>query len=314
MSGEATTIKRRGRPPRRAIDINITDDGQVTSAAPAENNNSNNTTSTNGNGVPARKPRQAATAIEMSDTYVGSDSLQAALCAARSACRAVDIAMSGEHNNVFVCTRPPGHHAGRYGCTKGCLSTGFCLLNNAAIALTYARVRWGLERVAVVDIDIHYGNGTAEIVRGDPRAFFASIHMIYGPKNCGCEPAPVKEASHVSPSVREGNGFYPNGLGATEISDRFIAVGVYPKSSKGNGQYCMPTVSSSARMEIDSSAAEEESHDHHADAAELEREADERARACLFRGSSGFREALASVVLPKLERFAPELLIISGDA
>lgn len=43
--------------------------------------------------------------------------------------------------NVFVCSRPPGHHAGRFGCTSGCLSTGFCVLNNAAIALVYARVR-----------------------------------------------------------------------------------------------------------------------------------------------------------------------------
>ena len=60
------------------------------------------------------------------------------------------------------------------------MSTGFCLLNNAAIAMVYARVRWGLERIAVVDIDVHFGNGTAELLKDDPRAFFASVHMIYG--------------------------------------------------------------------------------------------------------------------------------------
>jgi acetoin utilization deacetylase AcuC-like enzyme len=52
------------------------------------------------------------------------------------------------------------------------------LLNNAAIATFYARVRWGLERIAVVDIDVHFGNGTAEILRNDPKAFFASVHMV----------------------------------------------------------------------------------------------------------------------------------------
>jgi acetoin utilization deacetylase AcuC-like enzyme len=67
------------------------------------------------------------------------------------------------------------------------LSTGFCLLNNAAIATVYARVRWGLERVAVVDIDVHFGNGTAELLKDDPRAFFASVHMIYGDENDGIE-------------------------------------------------------------------------------------------------------------------------------
>ena len=60
------------------------------------------------------------------------------------------------------------------------MSTGFCLLNNAAIAMVYARVRWGLERIAIVDIDVHFGNGTAELLKDDPRAFFASVHMIYG--------------------------------------------------------------------------------------------------------------------------------------
>jgi len=121
----------------------------------------------------------------MSDTYIGSQSLRAALATAGTACLAVDTVMVGSRTNAFVCSRPPGHHAGRFGCTKGCLSTGFCLLNNAAIASVYARVRWGLDRVAVVDIDVHFGNGTAELLRGDDRAFFASVHMVYGKNNMG---------------------------------------------------------------------------------------------------------------------------------
>jgi acetoin utilization deacetylase AcuC-like enzyme len=84
-------------------------------------------------------PESNGTGAGMSDTYVSATSLQAALCAAGTACRAVDVVMCGKNTNAFACTRPPGHHAGRYGCTSGCLSTGFCLLNNAAIATVYSR-------------------------------------------------------------------------------------------------------------------------------------------------------------------------------
>lgn len=114
----------------------------------------------------------------MTDTYIAANTVPAAFCAAGSACRAVDIVVSCENTNAFVCTRPPGHHAGRYGCTRGCISTGFCLLNNAAIAMVYARVRWGFDRVAVVDFDVHMGNGTAELLANDPRAFFATVYLV----------------------------------------------------------------------------------------------------------------------------------------
>lgn len=119
------------------------------------------------------------------DTYISADSFDAALCAAGVATRAVDVVLHGTNTNAFACIRPPGHHAGRYGFTKGCLSTGFCLLNNAVIAMIYARVKYGLKRVAIVDIDVHFGNGTAELLRGDPNAFFACTHMIHGEGNRG---------------------------------------------------------------------------------------------------------------------------------
>ncbi|KAJ1421005.1 hypothetical protein B484DRAFT_364655 [Ochromonadaceae sp. CCMP2298] len=180
----------------------------------------------------------------MSDTYISSNSLKAALCASGVACRAVDIAVCNDNTNVFACTRPPGHHAGRYGCTGGCLSTGFCLLNNAAIAAIYARVRWGLERVAVVDIDVHFGNGTAELLKDDPQAFFASVHMIYGEDNDGTR----KEEGKPRPS--SSAGFYPSTMGTTE--------------------------------------------------------------ARTFVGSEGFLEALRDVIIPKMEAFNPQLLIISS--
>jgi acetoin utilization deacetylase AcuC-like enzyme len=95
-----------------------------------------------------------------------------------------DISQVDLVKNVFCCIRPPGHHAGRYGSTRGITQNGFCLLNNVAIGAYYARVKYGLRRVAVVDIDAHFGNGTAEIFEGDPDAFYSSVHLQYdGPKD-----------------------------------------------------------------------------------------------------------------------------------
>eukprot|EP00981_Chlorochromonas_danica_P005105 scaffold1034_cov175-Ochromonas_danica.AAC.31 len=184
--------------------------------------------SSNGRRTSSAKTNVDDTGIKMSnagdgmtDTYIGSQSLQAALCTAGSACRAVDLVMERPGSNVFVCTRPPGHHAGRYGCTRGCLSTGFCLLNNAAIALTYARVRYGVQRVAVVDIDVHFGNGTAEILRSDPNAFFASVHMVYGTQNDG----------HFDDNKDvEAFGFYPAFMGRTEVMANYVSVGIQPSN------------------------------------------------------------------------------------
>jgi acetoin utilization deacetylase AcuC-like enzyme len=79
--------------------------------------------------------------------------------------------------SVFCCIRPPGHHAGRYGSTTGCTQNGFCLLNNVAIGVYYARAKYGIERIAIVDIDAHFGNGTLDIFQHDSNVFYASIHL-----------------------------------------------------------------------------------------------------------------------------------------
>jgi hypothetical protein len=187
----------------------------------------------------------------MSDTYISSNSLKAALCAAGTACRAVDIAMCSENTNVFACIRPPGHHAGRYGCTGGCLSTGFCLLNNAALATYYSRVRWGIERVAVIDIDVHFGNGTAELLRGDPNAFFASVHMIYGLENDG---GPEVEAAHKKINA----GFYPSLMGLTEVTDNYVSVGVYPSDESPLSSRAKSATRKKADPESESSSSDED--------------------------------------------------------
>jgi acetoin utilization deacetylase AcuC-like enzyme len=106
------------------------------------------------------------------DTIVSMRSLDAALRAAGGACRAVDAIMSGEARNAFLPVRPPGHHA------TGDNAMGFCLFNTVAVAARYAQSRYQeIERVAIIDWDVHHGNGTQGIFYDDPKVFFFSAHQ-----------------------------------------------------------------------------------------------------------------------------------------
>lgn len=106
------------------------------------------------------------------DTIVSLHSLDAALRAAGAACRAVDAVMNGEAAQAFAPVRPPGHHA------TSERAMGFCLFNNVAIAARYAQKRYReIERVAIVDWDVHHGNGTQGIFYDDPSVFFFSMHQ-----------------------------------------------------------------------------------------------------------------------------------------
>ncbi|HEX8176909.1 MAG TPA: histone deacetylase [Pyrinomonadaceae bacterium] len=106
------------------------------------------------------------------DTVVSLRSMDAALHAAGGACRAVDAVMKGEADNAFLPLRPPGHHA------TSERAMGFCLFNNAAIAARYAQNRYSeIERVAIIDWDVHHGNGTQGIFYDDPTVFFFSMHQ-----------------------------------------------------------------------------------------------------------------------------------------
>lgn len=109
------------------------------------------------------------------DTFMNPFSLDAALHAAGAAVQAVDLVMSGEATAAFCAVRPPGHHAELH------RSMGFCLFNNIAVAARYALKAHGLERVAIVDFDVHHGNGTEDILRDDPRVLFCSSfqHPFY---------------------------------------------------------------------------------------------------------------------------------------
>ncbi|MEX2450418.1 MAG: histone deacetylase family protein [Rhodospirillales bacterium] len=105
------------------------------------------------------------------DTALSPASGEAALRAAGAACAAVDAVLAGEAKNAFCAVRPPGHHAERD------RAMGFCLFNNVAIAAEHARGVHGLKRVAVVDFDVHHGNGTQHTFERDSDLFFASSHQ-----------------------------------------------------------------------------------------------------------------------------------------
>jgi acetoin utilization deacetylase AcuC-like enzyme len=109
------------------------------------------------------------------DTSINAHSWRAALAAAGAAVGATDAVIAGEAANAFCAIRPPGHHALRSG------PMGFCLFNNVAIAARHALEVHGLERVAIVDFDVHHGNGTEEAVTGDPRLLMVSFfqHPFY---------------------------------------------------------------------------------------------------------------------------------------
>ncbi len=109
------------------------------------------------------------------DTALNMHTWEAALRAAGAALAATDAVMAGELENAFCSIRPPGHHACRD------QAMGFCFLNNVAIAARYALERHGLKRVAIVDFDVHHGNGTEDIVAGDQRILMVSFfqHPFY---------------------------------------------------------------------------------------------------------------------------------------
>jgi acetoin utilization deacetylase AcuC-like enzyme len=162
------------------------------------------------------------------DTAMSTGSAEAALRAAGAAVLGVDLVMRGAVTNAFAAVRPPGHHA------EPARPMGFCLFNNAGVAALHARMAHGLTRVAVVDFDVHHGNGTQALFAEDPALFYGS--------------------SHQSP-------FYPGTGDAWErgIANNIVNVPLHARAS-----------------------------------------------------SDAFRDAWAGTIIPALEAFAPELLIISA--
>jgi len=106
------------------------------------------------------------------DTYLSPGSLTAALHAVGGACAAVDAVLTGTDTTAFVACRPPGHHA------ETATAMGFCLFGTVAIAAKRALDHHGLSRVAIVDFDVHHGNGTQDLMWDEARCLFASSHQM----------------------------------------------------------------------------------------------------------------------------------------
>jgi len=146
--------------------------------------------------VEAASPRDGFHALDP-DTSMNPYTLEAARHAAGGAVLAVDLVMRGEARNTFVACRPPGHHATRN------QAMGFCFFNNVAVAAAHALEAHGLARVAIVDFDVHHGNGTEDIFAGDSRVLMVSTfqHPLYpysGTEN--------QAANMVNVPLAEGSG------------------------------------------------------------------------------------------------------------
>jgi acetoin utilization deacetylase AcuC-like enzyme len=105
------------------------------------------------------------------DTVMSQGSAEAVQRAAGAAVTCVDAVMQGQARTAFAAVRPPGHHA------SPAIPGGFCLFNNVAVAARHAQARYGIERVAIVDFDVHHGQGTQAVVEPDRNLFYASTHQ-----------------------------------------------------------------------------------------------------------------------------------------
>jgi len=122
-------------------------------------------------GIEAATPASGRRRLDQ-DTMMSAGSYEAALRSAGGAAFAIDEVMSGKVSNAFVATRPPGHHA------ELATTMGFCFFNNAAVAARHAQAACGAERVAIVDFDVHHGNGTQHIFWADKSVLYASTHEM----------------------------------------------------------------------------------------------------------------------------------------
>ena len=118
-----------------------------------------------------RRCEQNIRLMDAGDTFICPASFEVACLAAGAACEAVEAVMDDRADAVFCVTRPPGHHAERD------RAMGFCLFNNVAVAARYIQEAHRLERILIVDWDVHHGNGTQHIFEEDPTVFYFSVHQ-----------------------------------------------------------------------------------------------------------------------------------------
>ncbi len=115
--------------------------------------------------------RSGNSTFDTPDNQMCAETFETALLAVGGILEAVRLVMTDELDNVFCAVRPPGHHAERE------FAMGFCYFNNIAIAARYLQIEWGIQRVGIIDFDVHHGNGTQHVFEEDPSVFYYSIHQ-----------------------------------------------------------------------------------------------------------------------------------------
>ena len=135
------------------------------------------------------------------DTMMGPVSLSAALHATGAVILATDLVMRGEADNAFCCIRPPGHHAGRE------RAAGFCIFNHVATGVAHVIAEYGLERVAIIDFDVHHGDGTEDIFKDNPKVMLCSTfqHPFYPGR--GADSRSDRMINVPLPAYTDGPGF-----------------------------------------------------------------------------------------------------------
>lgn len=135
------------------------------------------------------------------DTAMGPMTLSAALHAAGAVVMAVDLVLVGKAQNAFCCIRPPGHHAGIAN------AAGFCIFNNVAVGVAHAIAEHGIERAAIVDFDVHHGDGSEQIFRDNPHVMLCSTfqHPFYPYK--GADTRSERMVNVPLPAMTDGRGF-----------------------------------------------------------------------------------------------------------
>lgn len=148
--------------------------------------------------IRALSPRAGLVRLD-ADTSMGPMTLSATLHASGAAILATDLVMEGKVDNAFCCTRPPGHHAGHAN------SAGFCIFNHVAIGAAHAIAKHGIKRVAIIDFDVHHGDGTEDIFKSNPQVMLCSTfqHPFYPHKGADSRtanminiPLPAKSGSN----------------------------------------------------------------------------------------------------------------------